>query len=308
MTSISEYLENTYIRMILEGDSGAGKTGSIVSLIAAGYYVRFLDLEGKLRVVAEYVYSSKSQYAEQLKEIDLSKAFDAITITDAEGSAAWSKIRDVTKNWPNFGKPSEWGSDTILVIDSNTALTFHAMRYTQRMNNHSVESKGPEWLRDLGEAQRLVEQYLTAICSSLFHCHVILITHLQPMGDNMDGVFVNPSPIPITTKDNKTASPPPPPQRIRQFPLAMGRALTPKIPRLFGDIYLAVEEGPQRRIYTTPKDGAIVKSSAPLSVKPYYSLSTGLAEIFQELRRGAVPQKAASAPVSLAPVAPKTAA
>lgn len=305
MTNILQHQDSTYIRMILEGDSGSGKTGSIASLVAAGYTINFLDLENKLDILVEYLTHKASPYAQQLRDIDLTQTFDYITITEEmsilptgrivpKAAKAWDAISKVLNNWPNRGEPAKWGKDTILVIDSLSAMSEYALWYVLHMNNKLADERGFKFLQMLGEAQRLVERCLMLLCSDNFQCNVILLAHLTPVGEKESGVVANPL-------DEKMQ--PDPTVTVRQFPATLGKALAPRIPRRFSNIILAEHEGPARRLYTTPQGSTVVKVSAPLRLAPYYPLSTGLASIFQELRRGAVPQKAVT-PLA----APKTAA
>lgn len=304
MTSITEHQDSTYIRMILEGDSGAGKTGSIASLIAAGYTVNILDLENKLDILVEYLTHPSSEYAKQLKDIDLKNSVDYITITEEmtitpigrilpRSAKAWDKISKVLGSWPNKGTPSSWGKDTILVIDSLSALSEYALWYILDMNGKIAIDKGFNFLAMMGEAQRLVEKCLTLLCSDNFHCNVIILAHLTPVGEKESGVIANPLDDKMQIDPTVT---------VKQFPASLGKSLSPRIPRRFSNILLAEHEGPQRRIYTSGLGSVVGKNSAPIRLAPFYPLSTGLASIFKELRRGVEPQKAASAPASSASI------
>lgn len=299
MTGIADLQDSSYLRIILEGDSGAGKTGCLASLVAAGYKLNLLDLESKLDILVEYLTNPNSPYIPKLKKLGLDNReklntyVDAVTITEEmhmlptgrtvpRQVKAWAEIAKTMNEWPQRGKPSEWGQDTFLVIDSLSAASDYAMWYVQSMNNRSgADFKGYDWMRDLGEAQRLIERFLMLICSENFHCHVILITHLSSIGERETGVIANPVDDKMQVDPNVV---------VRQFPAALGKALSPRIPRRFSNIILAEHEGPKRRLYTVPNGSAVVKASAPLRLKPYYDLTTGLAEIVQELRRGATPR------------------
>ena len=51
MTSLAKHQSNLYTKILLLGDAKSGKTGSLVSLVAAGYKLRILDLDNLLDIL-----------------------------------------------------------------------------------------------------------------------------------------------------------------------------------------------------------------------------------------------------------------
>ena len=48
MTSLAEHQSSEFTKLLLIGDSGSGKTGSLSSLVKAGYKLRVLDMDNGL--------------------------------------------------------------------------------------------------------------------------------------------------------------------------------------------------------------------------------------------------------------------
>ena len=55
MPSLANHQSNEYTKMLLEGDSGSGKTGSLASLVAAGFSLRILDMDNGLEPLKQFV-------------------------------------------------------------------------------------------------------------------------------------------------------------------------------------------------------------------------------------------------------------
>src|SRR5690606_12301606 len=151
----------------------------------------------------------------------------------------------------NLGKPSEWGPDTILVIDSFTLLNNAAMRYILRLNGRPA---GPVYESDWGEAQTLVENFLAFVYDEAFQTNVIVIAHVQPRTEK-DGTVVG------------------------IFPAALGKALPPKVGRYFNAMLEVRRSGAgsavRRSIHTVPASMLELKNPNPAKVKPQYDISDG---------------------------------
>src|SRR5215469_15644570 len=48
MPSLEGAQQSSFVKLLLIGDSGTGKTGATASLVEAGYRLRFLDFDNKL--------------------------------------------------------------------------------------------------------------------------------------------------------------------------------------------------------------------------------------------------------------------
>src|SRR5690606_35367467 len=54
MATLDNHQSSDYTKLIYLGDSGTGKTGSLVSLLLAGYTVKILDMDNGLDALVHY--------------------------------------------------------------------------------------------------------------------------------------------------------------------------------------------------------------------------------------------------------------
>lgn len=274
-------------KMLLLGDSGSGKTGALMSLVAAGYNVRVLDLDNGLQVLMDYFTNPKSIYraarpglwtAEQAAS--LADRFDFETVTDKmrnvngklipKAATVWQRSMKLLDGWNEFGPISTWTPKDVLVIDTLTFISRAAMNFVLMMNSKLGERpEQSHW----GLAQQAIEGLLQTLYDDGVNCNVIVNCHMKLFGP--DGGLQ------------------------KWYPETLGKALSPNIGRYFNTVLQTKTSGTgaqeRRKIVTSSSSGLELKTTCPMRVKPEYDLATGLAEYFAEERAGAAPQ-AAQAP------------
>ena len=130
MPSLSNHQSNEFTKLLIEGDSGSGKTGALTSLVAAGYKLRILDFDNGLETLKQFILKECPEKIDNVEFrtlrdtrkasadgpiVTAPKAFiDAIKLLDR-----W-KYKDDAGNEFDLGIPAEWGPDCILVLDSLT--------------------------------------------------------------------------------------------------------------------------------------------------------------------------------------------
>lgn len=287
MPAITQHHSADYTKMLLIGDSGTGKTGALASLAACGYNLRILDFDNGLSVLTNYLVDPTSPYVKLAPQAPERVFFE--TCTDkmktvngriyAAKAEAWPKAVKLLDLWKtpdsDFGKLETWGPNDILVIDSlskmsDAALNFHLMSNsalgTARTQN--------EARRDIGAAQTMLKDALQLLYDSHIKTNVIVISHITMVTESGGAPGQDPS------KPGEFAA------SATGYPSAIGRALSPQIPRWFDTVLLARTSGlgqsVRRQIFTRPQNisGQVIaaKNAAPLRVKDSYPLSTGLAE------------------------------
>ena len=250
---------NNTMKGLLLGNSGTGKTGSLYSLAAAGYNLRVLDMDNG----SEILYQLAKDDPAILARIDVEKHADEFS---EQGGALRPKLplkgfsgaAKVLTNWPELGKPTTWGTNDILVVDSLTRLG-------QFIMNHVLAGVGklalgqqpsqPDW----GAGISLQENILAGLFS--LPCHVLVIAHV-----------VNITPEGSTTSEG--------------FPSALGNKLPQKVGSYFNTTlgYKMIGTGQNKVRKIVTKDPTLgCKVSAPGKLKDDYSLETGLGEIFTAL-------------------------
>jgi hypothetical protein len=268
MPNLSKHQSNTYVKLLLIGDAKSGKTGSLVSLVKAGYRLRILDLDNLLDILAKLI---AEQCPDQIDNVEFRTVRDTRKMTAAgpliASPKAFIEATKLLDRWKykdedgvetDLGVPGEWDSDCILVIDSLSRLCDACYDWCE-----SVIPRGKSGDFDgravYGNAQDAIESMLAMLTSSSFACNVIVIAHGMYM-DLPDG----------TTKI---------------FPQGVGQKLSPKIPQYFPNYIRYTNQGGKRTIQLT-SDGMIdLANTNPNAMSDKkLPIETGLADFFAVLR------------------------
>jgi hypothetical protein len=293
MPKFNQYVQTPAIKMLYLGHSGAGKTGSLVSLAAAGYRVRIIDLDGKAGIIRDFVTNPKSMYLRQRPGLWTAEQaartagnISYVTMTEGyniQGANAfpkgdsWFKINKMLNDWRDDddkpGNLSKWGPNDVLVIDSFSRYCEAAMNYQLSLTGHltSGPQVGSIGNNDYSHAYGYIRNQLQLLKSDEVKCNVILICHIVFMEPPGPQVSVN--------------------RQARGFPQVFGRAnISPQISQFFGHSVRATSVGNhpsiKRTIYTNNDENVELINPAPFTIKNEYPLETGLAEYFRDYRSG----------------------
>lgn len=268
MPSLADHQSNNFVKLLLIGDAKSGKTGSLVSLVKAGYHLRILDMDNLLDVLK---YMIMKECPDKIGNVEFRtlrdkykgttmgpmidgspKAFvDAIKMIDN-----WKYTDEITGETTDLGKPKDWGPDCILVIDSLSRLCDSA--YDFRVPLTPVGKSGEADGRAIyGDAQDAVEATLAHITSKTFRTNLIVIAHMVYM-ETPDG--------------------------IKAYPQGVGAKLSPKIPQYFPSVIRFRNQNGNRTIQTNSTPMIDLANPAPFAMQPSYPIETGLADFFKVLR------------------------
>src|SRR5204862_6393967 len=122
LPALDKLTASQVIKLLLIGDSGSGKTGSLASLVKAGYKVRLLDMDAGWESLAGAVNATcpdriASVEVESFRDRYRSSA--AGPIIDGSPKAFISAIALLDK-WSDGSSPRSWGPEFVLVLDSLT--------------------------------------------------------------------------------------------------------------------------------------------------------------------------------------------
>jgi hypothetical protein len=248
-------------KLIYVGTSGTGKTGSLASLVKAGYNLRVLDMDNGIGPLLSFV---KRESPELLDNVDVIQCRDKLKADAQKGAsvagspkAYTDAIKFLTK-WDDDSIPSEWGPQTILVVDSLTLLGRAAFRWAHGMDPTCKDPR--QWYN---AAQQSILTVLDMLTSADFKAHVIVISHVD-LVELPDG----------TTKG---------------YTSSIGKAIGPKIPAVFNNMILAESKGTgenvKRTITTMPTQLLDLKNEMPFTIPKSLPLETGMATIFAALSK-----------------------
>lgn len=254
---LTSHASDKFVKLMYIGDSSTGKTGSMVSLVKAGYNLKILDLDNGLDILRNLVMK------ECPDNIDL---VDYITIRDEirpgqQGPIVTPKaFVEATKyltTWDDGSVPSEFGPDGVVVLDTLTTLGKSAFEWAKGMSPGAKDPR--QWYF---AAQQAIENILGMLTSTSFHSNVLIIGH-------------------INYKELQDGS-------TKGYPTAVGSALGPIIPRYFNTLIMAESIGAGRaavrQIRTVSSPMVDLKTPLPFSVSDAYPLGSGLASLFEKLK------------------------
>lgn len=263
MPSLKDHQSNEFTKLLLVGDAKSGKTGSLVSLVKAGYKLRILDMDNLLDVLK---YCILEQCPDLIGNVefrtlrDKRKATAEGSVIDGQPKAFLNAIKMLDR-WKyddiDLGVPAEWGPDCILVLDSLSRFCDAAYDFRE-----PLAVKGRDGKFDAravyGDAQDAVENTIATLSSNNFRTNIIVIAHVQYM-DLPDG----------TTKG---------------FPQGVGQKLSPKIPQYFPSVVYYTNKGGKRTLQTNSTPLIDLANPKPFAMAPSYPIETGLADFFGVLR------------------------
>lgn len=265
MPSLASHQSARFTKMLLIGDSGAGKTGALASLAQAGYDLRIIDMDNGLDVLKNLLESGRYG-KEALARVHFRTISDPMKNVNGKliprSAKAWETALKTIEAWKfegeDFGPAAEWGDRVVLVIDSLTMLSTAAMNFVLMMN---ARLGSQPQLQDWYAGQQLVEGLLQELYDEGMRCNVILTSHVTFLGP--DG-------------------------QERGYPNTLGKALPPKVGRYFNSTLMVQSSGSgenvKRRIWTSTRGAVELKNTAPGKVKGEYPLESGLAEYFRDVR------------------------
>lgn len=257
MASLEERVKSAVVKLLYIGMSGTGKTGSLVSLVNAGYKLRVLDMDNGLDSLVAQI---KHQCPDKMGQVDyLSfrdnyRATAAGLVVDGRPTAYTSMLKALNK-WDDDSAPSEWGSNTFLVIDTLTAVGKAAYNWADAQNPVAKDKR-----QTFFTAQNSIENLLDMLTSEAFHTNVIVISHVH-----------------LVESDFGT----------KGYAAAIGSALGPKIPKFFNAMVAAQSRGTgdkvTRTVQTRPTSLLDLKVPNEKTLGRTLDLNTGLAEIVKSV-------------------------
>lgn len=259
MPKLSDHHSSNLVKILNIGDSGAGKTGALASLVGAGYKLFILDLDNGLDVLKAFV---KRDFPDKLGNVDYETLRDKI-----EPSAIGPVIKGIPKaytstlqlmtKWSDGSIPSQWGPDCILVIDTLTGLGNAAYNWAKAMSPNAKEPR--QWYHT---AQQGLEQVIALATSAEFKTNLIMNAHID-YREGPDGM-------------------------LKGYANAVGKALGPTIPTYFNTVVLTLRKGDgqnvKRTINTVPTSMLDLKNPAPFRIDATFPLESGLVTLFNKLK------------------------
>lgn len=252
MPTLDNHQSDSLVKSIYIGDSSTGKTGSLVSLLLAGYKLKILDMDNGLDALKFY----GRQAGADLSQVEYETFRD-----EYRSTPAGPMVKGVPKAFTSaLAKMTEWSAiddpNTVFCLDSGSSYGRSAFAWAKGMNPGAKDPR--QWYFT---AQQAVEDTIALLTGESFRMNVLFISHVN-YKEIVEGV----------TKGHVNA---------------IGTALGPVIPRYFNTMLLAESSGNgknvRRRIKTLPTGVIDLKIPTP-EAEAEYPLESGMASIFELLK------------------------
>lgn len=261
MPSLAGATATPLVKALVLGESGAGKTGALVSLVKAGYKLRILDFDNK---IADGILPIKirQECPDGLASVEFEPLRDKFKATPIghvlDGiPTAYTRALALLDKWPDGSRPADWGGDYFIVVDSLKFCSEAIFNWAQAMAPGVKDPR--QWY---GTAQKGVEHILDNLTAKWFNCNVLVLCHVDYQA-RPDGT-------------------------MKGLPISIGKALAPDIPTYFDNMILCRTEGTNKRIIQTMAT-AMIDLKNPASISEPLPIETGLATFVQRLRNGVNP-------------------
>jgi hypothetical protein len=258
MSSLADHPTRSIIKLLAFGESKTGKTGSLVSLVQAGYKLRILDFDNLLGILRRQVLQ---HCPDKISNVDFISLIDSYKV-GMKGTAyagkptAYLESLRLLNSWNDYGDPTSWPDDHILVIDSLSRWCDACYNLHDQMTPKTGKGGGDyDGRAAFFSAQEDMEKQLATLTSSSFTTNVIVIGH---------GTY-------ITLDDG-----------IHILPQGIGAKLSPKIPEYFPNVVYYTNKNDKRTIQL--ESNRMVNLANDASLKGDLPIETGLATIFAALR------------------------
>lgn len=254
MGKLNDINAESSLKIMLAASSGAGKTGALWSLAAAGFNLKIFDADNGTPILS-------SVLEDNPKARDRIEVNQFINKTRHNGKGfpvpigapkAWPDALAAINKWPDGGGIYDWGSDTIVVFDSLTMFGRAALLNAQHIENKTGAK--PE-IQHYGTAMAQIEGLISTLYSDEVKCHILMMTHIYNERDKQ-GEFLG------------------------AFPASLGKGLNEVIPRYFNNILTIRQSGagPKAKRYLSTKttSNMVATKVENLKLKDEYLLAEGI--------------------------------
>ncbi len=263
MPTLDQQAANPFIKIMLIGDSGSGKTGALLSLVQAGYKIGILDMDDGLTPLVQLIKRADPKLLSNVSAMSFRDKYkgSATGMSLVGTPTAYLNAAKTMDKWEDDTKPGEWGPDHIYVVDSFTLLCKAAFSQAEFLKPASNSGRQADGRQIYGAAQTAAENFLACLMGPEFKTNVIVISHIADI-ELADGTR-------------------------KGFPASIGQALSRHIAKYLNDLFVVEAKGTGenvRRIIRTVPNAMTDAKTSLLDLPKELPIDTGLATIFSKLK------------------------
>ena len=285
MANAADLIEEIPARVLLLGTPGSGKTGSLACLANAGFKLRVLAFDKRANMVPLLMYT-KPEYR---KNIDILFFEDKLRagqrfIEPIGVPSAFRLAYLAMDHWKyttgeheiDLGASRDWGLDTVVVLDSLTAMGQASMRRAMAMANKTPLNRTQQvW----GFAMDDQDNFIEKMVGNDNHFHLVVLSHTKMIGPKEVGKDDNDITKAIKTQAADLIV-------TRFYPNALGRELPQNIARHF-PATLFIEKidkgGKIRRMISASPRMDIDTKLPSIGLPSDLSVESGMVEVFRAM-------------------------
>lgn len=290
MPTLDEHPASSIIKMLNVGDSGAGKTGQLVSLVEEGYKLWVLDYDKGLDIIVNILRAKGKSHL--LKNVTYETIAEKITFVKGKAfiskpPVAFRAAGNTLEQW----NANSFTSNDIIVLDTLNTFSqsaFNDMLFIAGRLNLPGDAGLPR-IQDYGMMATAVLTFIDALTSVSqskldsegnkttipgLDCHVIINTHVKYLSPEDEAL--------LASRDKQLEF-----SRAIGVPEAKGQEISRNIAKYFNTLVHSANTGngpvKKREILTLNTGVLGTKSSNPVTVKDRYPIETGLADLFADI-------------------------
>ena len=287
MPTGNEYPPSNRVMLLLIGDSGTGKTGCMTSLVKAGYNLRILDFDCKLRpLLYRLTPKEREERIAFVPLVDKVRLMKGQEVPVGQPSAAM-QVSNLLTNWQEgkikLGPTAQWTDRDVIVLDSLTVHGESCLRLAMYFRGYQAPRRPHP--SEYGLAQDMQAAILNQARGTL-PCHFIVTSHIKLIGGDEDDKFD------LRSDEEKAKAESSEDARemlvpLKGYPSAIGRQLPMKVGRYFDYIIRTetkrVGKKVQRVLRSEPDGFLEVQQPIP-GLQGEWPIETGLADFFGQVR------------------------
>lgn len=177
-------------KLLIIGASKAGKSGALCSLANSGRILRYLDFDNNAAPLRAFCTPAGRKNVQRVacldemqSDIEMTGSGEIKVVNRVTAFRSWPNMIQALKKWPTDDSSStDWGNESICVIDTLSSMSAAAERGFLKMNGRSGGRL--KW-QEFGQLQSQVFEFLVYLGNSL-KCPLIVLSHLQLNGPDLN--------------------------------------------------------------------------------------------------------------------------